>query len=55
MKALEKIASKMVQGITITDEYGWPPVCGGLFYQPERPVVNIANNSSENASEEAVR
>jgi cyclic lactone autoinducer peptide len=38
MKASEKLASKAIRRITSGSEYGWPPVCMGLFYQPERPV-----------------
>lgn len=55
MKAIERAVSKMVQGFIIIDEFGWPPVCSGTFYQPERPVADIADNSSESTSEETIR
>lgn len=38
MKASEKIASNIIRKIVVREEMGWPPVCWGVFYQPERPV-----------------
>lgn len=48
MKALEKIASRAVNGITVRVQYGWPPVCSGTFHQPERPAFE---DQDENSSE----
>lgn len=42
MKVTEKIASKVINGITSTEQFGWPPDCWGLFYQPERPTQGEA-------------
>ena len=39
MKVAEKIAANLVKKIIIREEAEWPPVCSGLIYQPERPVV----------------
>lgn len=53
MKITEKLVSKVVQGITFAEELGWPPVCNGLFYQPERPVQRYVESSpSETCSEQ---
>ena len=38
MNKLEKMGAKIISQITIDSEYGWPPSCCGLIYQPERPV-----------------
>ena len=39
MKVAEKIAANLLKKIIIREEAEWPPVCSGLIYQPERPVV----------------
>lgn len=39
MKKFEKMAAKAVNSIIDIETYGWPPVCFGVFYQPERPQV----------------
>lgn len=51
MKAIDKLLSKAIQGITIKAEYGWPPVCCGSIYQPERPVVEVTAEPVEKVSE----
>lgn len=55
MKAIEKAVSKVAKGITIKAEYGWPPICSGAFYQPERPVVEpsveLDGKESDSAAE----
>lgn len=38
MKKKDKIIAKALGEILYSDDYGWPPVCVGIFYQPERPV-----------------
>lgn len=32
-KEVRKIVNDMIGEI----RYGWPPICSGTFYQPERP------------------
>ena len=39
MKKLEKLAAKAVNAIIDSEIYGWPPVCFGMFYQPNRPTL----------------
>ncbi len=39
MKATDKKGSKLISKVLIGGGYGWPPECYGVFYQPERPVV----------------
>lgn len=39
MKSLEKVGAKLVSDMTTKREFGWPPTCTGLIYQPERPVT----------------
>lgn len=41
MKTTEKIAASIVQKMVAREKTEWPPVCGGIIYQPERPVVDI--------------
>lgn len=38
MKKAEKIAAKIICGITLEEAYGWPPESWGVFYQAERPA-----------------
>ena len=48
MKTLDKIGSKLISQITGEVEFGWPPECAGLLYQPERPVPqNTMVNDTE--------
>ncbi len=51
MKKSEMLAGKLVQKITFDLEYGWPPVCSGIFYQPERPVENNAESCAASSSD----
>lgn len=37
MKKLEKMFKKAVVSMIDIEIYGWPPVCIGMLYQPERP------------------
>lgn len=32
----------------LPNEFGWPPSCMGVFYQPDRPVRTARNNESDN-------
>lgn len=43
MKLTEKIAAAAISEMTANEELGWPPVCWGGFYQPERPISNYAS------------
>lgn len=47
MKNTDKLAAKVLKEIMYPepDSYGWPPVCYGLFHQPERPVAAIRKES----------
>lgn len=38
MSKLEKMGAKIISQLTLGCEYGWPPDCFGLIYQPERPA-----------------
>lgn len=37
MKKLERMVKKAVTSMIDIEIYGWPPVCIGMIYQPERP------------------
>ena len=54
MKKLEKLAAKAVNAILDIEIYGWPPVCFGTFFQPERPEVQ-PNNTSKLSNETPVK
>ena len=47
MKVTEKIAAKILRQITVSEEAGWPPICWGSFYQPERPAHTCDHPSTE--------
>ena len=49
MKAKESVLSGIVRTITSAEKYPWPPLCIGLYYQPERPVTK-RTTASESAS-----
>ena len=38
MNYLESIGKKILSDIIIIEQFGWPPVCTGSMYQPERPA-----------------
>ena len=46
MKKSAKIASGFIKQVTISERYGWPPVCYGTLYQPERPNKIAAKSPS---------
>lgn len=52
MKELKSIAKKVINSLVDApqpDSFGWPPVCGFILYQPERPVAEASTSSdSEN-------
>ena len=41
MKRIKSYLSNAVKNLSVPfpDPYGWPPDCGGMFYQPERPMM----------------
>lgn len=39
MKKLEKAAVKVINTVIDIETFGWPPVCWGAVYQPQRPTV----------------
>lgn len=52
MKATDKKGSKLISKMLIGGGYGWPPECYGVFYQPERPIVEHkkqATSDSQNS------
>ena len=53
MKKLEMLVAKAVNAIVDIEIYGWPPVCFGTFFQPERPEV-LTNNTSKLSNETTV-
>ena len=49
MKKLERMVKKAVTSMIDIEIYGWPPVCIGMIYQPERPQrVAKKHGRSEN-------
>ena len=52
MNVAEKIAAKVLGKIVTREEAEWPPVCSGLIYQPERPLVDsiIENGIDKDAA-----
>lgn len=53
MKTPEKVAASVIRSITDIEAYGWPPICNGLFYQPERPVRSCEKAENTAAEKEA--
>lgn len=53
MKTTERIAASYVQKIVVREITGWPPVCSGYIYQPERPVTKsaVAQNTVSETSD----
>ena len=47
MKKSAKIASGFIKQVTISERYGWPPVCYGALYQPERPSKIVAKSADK--------
>ena len=49
MKKLKSYLSNVVKDFSVPfpDPYGWPPDCGGMFFQPERPVQTISDMNLE--------
>lgn len=47
MKKTEKLAASFIQKIVVREQAEWPPVCSGLFYQPERPFVDSRHSTED--------
>ena len=41
MKRLEAFLAKKINSAIDREEYSWPPVCLGIFHQPERPTKTV--------------
>lgn len=48
MKKLEKAAAKVINSVIDIETFGWPPVCIGTVYQPERPKVKPERKAKTN-------
>jgi len=51
MKKLERMVKKAVASIIDIEIYGWPPVCIGMIYQPERPQMKPSKAVSASQGE----
>lgn len=43
-RKIKEQAKKAIQTISSPQgpvPFGWPPVCTGLFYQPDRPYIKL--------------
>ena len=49
MKKLEEFLKKKVNSAIDKDEDSWPPVCLGIFHQPERPEKTTDIEPIDNA------
>lgn len=47
MKVFEQIGKQYISSAVKKSKYGWPPVCVGIIYQPERPVSNTRTKCVE--------
>lgn len=45
MRRLEEFLKKKVNSAIDKDEDSWPPVCLGIFHQPERPSLSEVQNA----------
>lgn len=53
MNKLEKLGSKIVSQMVDRSQYGWPPCCVGILYQPSRPNAVSSENRAFGHSEDA--
>lgn len=49
MKKIDNFCAKLITSAISTEAVGWPPVCFGAFYQPERPQVEMSNDEMDSA------
>ena len=47
MKVFEEIGKQYISSAVKKSKYGWPPVCVGIFSQPERPVADTCAKCQE--------
>jgi hypothetical protein len=52
MNKVEKLGSKVLTQLIGGSQFGWPPECGGLLYQPERPTQVADTKQSPDKCEE---
>lgn len=45
MKVLENACQKLLNGMIDSEFYNWPPSCIGMFFQPERPQLDVADDN----------
>lgn len=47
MKTFEEIGKQYISSAVKKSKYGWPPVCIGLVFQPERPAADTSTKCQE--------
>lgn len=47
MKTFEEIGKQYISSAVRKCKYGWPPVCMGIVFQPERPVSDTCTKCQE--------
>ncbi len=47
MKIFEEIGKQYISSAVKKSKYGWPPVCIGLVFQPERPAADTSTKCQE--------
>lgn len=47
MKIFDEIGKQYISSAIKKSKYGWPPVCVGIFSQPERPVSDSCSKCRE--------
>ena len=47
MKKIEKACKTLNNNMLDGERTGWPPVCYGVFHQPERPVEELKVEKKE--------
>lgn len=47
MKKIEKAIAKTINTVINLETFGWPPVCAGIMYQPERPKADPRKQSED--------
>ena len=47
MKTFEEIGKQYISSAVRKCKYGWPPVCMGIVFQPERPAADTSTKCQE--------
>lgn len=47
MKVFEEIGRQYITSAVKKSKYGWPPLCTGIIFQPERPVTDTCTKCQE--------